>query len=324
MKTLLESLGPVARPVGDGLVIRPASEREVVAVLAVLRERQVSLGAEVMLDRSALARVGTIKERAMTLEAGAGVPVRVVEAKANEARLTLGPLSPAAWDASVADLVEHPAMAFRAVVPGRLEPIASQVTGVLADGHVVRSSVGPRHAAGPDLASLLVGAGGALGLVTGATLRLMPLHDVEQRRLFSFGTHAQALESTREALSAGASLARVVVRARAGRTVVEYLVRGSAPQVDREAELLGRCAEKVGGRFEGQGREAEVDGPEREASWADVASALSHGASVELFRPALSSVIARGVAGHEFVPPSPLFKGLRAAFDRTQALGRGP
>lgn len=324
MKTLLEALGPVAQPVGDGLVLRPASEREVVAVLAVLRDRQASLGAEVVLDRSALARVGAVQERGMTLEAGAGVPVRLLEAKANQARLTLGPLSPMAWEASVAELVEHPALAFRAVVPGRLEPIAAGVTGVLADGHVVRSAVGPRHAAGPDLASLLVGGGGGLGLVTAAVLRLMPLHDVEQHRLFSFGTSAQALEATREALSAGASLARAVVRGRAGRTVAEYTVRGSAARADREVELLARCAERVGGRFEGQGREAEVDGPEREASWADLATALAHGGSVELFRPALTSVIARGVAAHEFVPPSPLFKGLRAAFDRTHVLGRGP
>ncbi|MBL8920610.1 MAG: FAD-binding oxidoreductase [Myxococcaceae bacterium] len=324
MKTLLQALGPVAQAVGDGLVLRPASERELVAVLAVLRDRQASLGAEVMLDRSALARLGAVQDRAMTLEAGAGVPVRVVESKANHARLTLGPLSPMAWEASVGELVEHPALAFRAVVPGRLEPIAAGITGVLADGHLVRSAVGPRHAAGPDLASLLVGGGGALGLVTAAVLRLMPLHDAEQRRLFSFGTFAQALEATREALSAGVTFARAVLRGRAGRTVGEYTLRGAAAQVDRELELLARCAEHVGGRFEGLGREAEVDGPEREASWADLASALGHGGSVELFRPALTSVIARGVAAHEFIPPGPLFKGLRAAFDRSHVLGRGP
>lgn len=322
MKTLLEALGPVARVDGDGLLVRPATERELSAVLMVLRDRQASLGDGIGLDRGAFDRLGAVRERAMTIEAGAGVRVREVEARANEHRLTLGPLSPAAWDGSVAELVEHPARAYRAVVPGRLEALAVRVSGVLADGHVVSSPPGPRHAAGPDLASLLIGAGGALGLVTAATLRLMPTHDVEQRRLFSFATHALALEALREGLSAGASLARAVVRGRAGRTVVEVTVRGTVGQVDRELELLARCAEKTGGRFEGQGREVEVDGPEVEASWADVASALAQGASVELFRPSLATVIARGVTAHEFSPPSPLFKGLRAAFDRTQALGR--
>jgi FAD/FMN-containing dehydrogenase len=320
--TLLEALGPVARADGARLVASPRSERELSHVLMVLKERRASLGAEVTLDRSGFDRLAHVEDRSMTIDAGAGVSIRDVEARANAQRLSLGPLPPAAWSLSVGALVEDAAQAWRVVVPGRLEPIASRVTGVLADGHLVTSPPGPRHASGPDLPSLLIGAGGLVGLVTSATLRLTPLHDVEQRRLYSFVTQVPALEALREAISAGVAVARSVVRGRAGRTLVEISVRGTASSVERSLELFSRCAEQADGRFEGQGREPEVDGPEAEVSWAAVARALAVGTSVELFRVSLSSVIARGVPVAAFEPPHPLTRSLSAAFDRTQALGR--
>lgn len=277
-----------------------------------------------MLDRSGFDRLGRLDDRSMTIEAGAGIPVRELEARVNQQKLTLGALAPGAWETTVGSLVEDAALGFRVIVPGRLEPLALRVTGVLPDGAIVTSAPGPRHAVGPDLASLLIGGGGALGLVTSATLRLMPQPQDEQRRAYSFASHADALEALREALSAGASCARVVVRGRAGRTIVEVTVRGAAAQVERELALIGRCAESTSGRFEGQGREAEVDGVAHEATWSDVASALAQGASVELFRVSLSTVIARGVGARSFLPPSPLLRSLKDVFDRARVLGRLP
>lgn len=324
MKTLLESLGSIARASGDGLVLRPRSERELASALMVLRDRQVALGEGVTLDRSGFDRLGRLDDRSMTIEVGAGVSVRELEARVNQQKLTLGALAPAAWEATVGAMVEDSALGFRVIVPGRLEPLAVRVTGVLPDGATVISSPGPRHAVGPDLASLLIGGGGVLGLVTSATLRLMPQPADEQRRLFSFPSHADALEALRESLSAGASFARVVIRGRAGRTIAEVTVRGSAGQLEREQALIARCAESASGRFEGQGREAEVDGVAHEVTWSDVASALAQGASVELFRVSLSTVIARGVAVRSFLPPSPLMRSLKDVFDRARVLGRLP
>lgn len=295
MSALERSLGSMARRDGAQLVAAPTSERELAQLFAVLVDQRALLGRDVHLDRARLDWRGPVDDRSMTIEVGAGVTVRDVEARANAHRLTLGALAPSAWECSVGALVEHPGHAFRAVVPGRLEPIAARVVAVLAQGHVVTSAPGPRHASGPDLASLVIGAGGAVGLVTRATLRLEPLPAVEARRTSSFPTHAQAVEAVREALSAGLVPARVVLRARAGRFVAEVTSRGTASQVDRQLGLLSRLVERTQGRVEGVGREAEVDGAEHEATWDDVASALATGASVELFRVSLSTVLARGV-----------------------------
>jgi FAD/FMN-containing dehydrogenase len=290
----------------------------------VLRDRGLALGSEVMLDRSGFDRLARVEEQSMTIEAGAGVSIREVEARANAHRLSLGPLPPAAWSLSVGELIEDPGQAFRVVVPGRLECLASRVQGVLPDGHLVTSPPGPRHATGPDLATLLIGSGGRVGLVTSATLRLTPLPDVEHRLLFSFDTHVSAIESLRDALSAGVVVARAVVRGRAGRSLVEITVRGNRTSVECGLDLFSRCAERAAGRFEGQGRELEVDGAEAEVSWPAIARALSVGMSVELFRVSLASVMARGVPRAALEPPSPLTLSLSAAFDRTGALGSWP
>jgi FAD/FMN-containing dehydrogenase len=294
----------MARREGDRLLASPRTERDVAQLFAVLTDQRAVLGRDVQLDRARLGNLGAVDDRSMTLEAGSGVPVRDVEARANAHRLSLGALPPSAWELTVGELIEHPAHAFRAIVPGRLEPIASRVVAVLAQGHVITSAPGPRHASGPDLASLVIGGGGAVGLVTHATLRLEPLPAVEQRRTASFDTHAKGLEVLREALSAGLLPARVVLRSRAGRVIAEVTSRGTAAHVDRQLGLLTRSVEKAQGRVEGAGREAEVDGVEHEARWDDVASALATGASVELFRLSLATVLARGVRASESTPAS--------------------
>jgi FAD/FMN-containing dehydrogenase len=318
---LIDALGSVARLEGGRVIAAPRSERELTHVFMVLTERGAAFGAELELDRSSFDRLGPVNDRSMTIEAGAGVLVRDVEAAANHAHLSLGPLPPSAWELRVGELLEHPALAHRAVVPGRLECLAARVTGVTAAGHLVRSPPGPRHAAGPDLASLLVGASRRLGAITSAVLRLMERPSTVQRRLLSFDRHAAGLEALREALSLGADLSRCIVRGRAGRTVIELTLSGSDATVTRDARLVDSCAEHAGGRFEGQGREAEVDGDEHEASWPDVASALSLGASVELHRVSLWSVVARGVAPRVFMPEHPLSTALRAAIDPASLMG---
>jgi alkyldihydroxyacetonephosphate synthase len=58
---------------------------------------------------------------------------------------------------------------------GGIENLLAGFTAVLAGGRVVVAKTVPRRAAGPDVAGLLVGSEGTLGIVTEATLRVSPL-----------------------------------------------------------------------------------------------------------------------------------------------------
>lgn len=57
---------------------------------------------------------------------------------------------------------------------GGIEKTIAGLEAVLPGGRVVRSRTSPRWATGPDVASLMVGSEGTLGIVTEATLRVVP------------------------------------------------------------------------------------------------------------------------------------------------------
>jgi alkyldihydroxyacetonephosphate synthase len=58
---------------------------------------------------------------------------------------------------------------------GGIEDIVAGLEAVLPGGRVVRSEASPRNSTGPDVARLMIGSEGALGIVTEATLRVHPI-----------------------------------------------------------------------------------------------------------------------------------------------------
>jgi FAD/FMN-containing dehydrogenase len=284
--------------------LSPSSERELADVFAALRERPPQLGERVRLSLARFASAPAFDERSLTVHCDAGVPLVEVETLARQRRLSLGPLAPGAWQLTVGAFVEHPAHAYRPTALGRLEPVAERVRAVLADGHLVADGN-----AGPDLSGLVIGAGRALGVVTRATLRLVRTPERSLRHLYRFETHGQAIEAVRESLAAGVIFAHLTCRRRGGQWACQIVLEESAKVVLRWAAQFERCAERAGGHFEGEGCEAEVDDAEREVSWHEVGAALAGGASVQLFRVAQDSVMARGtderrrMVGGDFLKP---------------------
>ena len=69
---------------------------------------------------------------------------------------------------------------------GGIEDVLVALEAVLPTGRVVRSKMTPRRAVGPDVAALLIGAEGSLGIVTEATLRVSPIPDESADRCVRF------------------------------------------------------------------------------------------------------------------------------------------
>lgn len=69
---------------------------------------------------------------------------------------------------------------------GGIEDLLVALEAVLPTGIVARSKLTPRRAVGPDVASLLVGAEGSLGIVTEATLRVSAVPDESADRCVRF------------------------------------------------------------------------------------------------------------------------------------------
>jgi alkyldihydroxyacetonephosphate synthase len=74
---------------------------------------------------------------------------------------------------------------------------------VLADGRVVRIKATPRRSAGPDPRHLFLGAEGTAGIVTEATLKVVPLPESRRSLCFAFPDFDSGLEAIRHIVRAG-------------------------------------------------------------------------------------------------------------------------
>lgn len=81
---------------------------------------------------------------------------------------------------------------------GGIERAVAGLEAVLPGGKVVRSKTVPRSATGPDVASLMIGSEGTLGIVTEATLRVSPLPTETAERCIRFKHMADGVAASRK------------------------------------------------------------------------------------------------------------------------------
>ncbi len=85
---------------------------------------------------------------------------------------------------------------------GSIENMVAGLEAVLPGGRVLRSKSLPRRATGPDLASLMIGSEGTLGIVTEATLRVSPLPTETSDRCLRFQHMADGVAACRKIVQA--------------------------------------------------------------------------------------------------------------------------
>lgn len=92
---------------------------------------------------------------------------------------------------------------------GGIEDLVVGLEAVLPTGDVVRSKATPRRAAGPDLASFLIGSEGAFGIITEVTLAVSPIPDERTDMCLRF-----------EHMSDGVRACRLLAQSELGPTLV--------------------------------------------------------------------------------------------------------
>ena len=199
-------------------VVRPGSTAEVAGIVAVCRREGlalvpqggntglvgggVPLAGEVVLHLGRLDALGPVDEAAGQLTAGAGVTVAAVQAAARTAGWSYGVDLASRDSATVGGTVATNAGGIRVLRHGATRAQVLGVEAVLGTGSVVSHLGGlVKDNTGYDLAGLLCGSEGTLGVVTAARLRLVA--DLPERSvsLLAFG-------STGDALAASALLRR--------------------------------------------------------------------------------------------------------------------
>ena len=173
-------------------VVRPASADEVAAVLAVCREASVAvvpqggntglvggsvpLDGEIVISTRRMSSVGDVDGVAGQMTVGAGVTLASAQEAAHAAGWAFGVDLSARDSATIGGMVATNAGGLAFLRYGGMREQLAGIEAVLGNGDVVRHLGGlHKDNTGYDLASLLCGSEGTLGIVTAARLQLVPI-----------------------------------------------------------------------------------------------------------------------------------------------------
>src|SRR5215204_7681793 len=157
----------------------------------------------IVIDLTALDKIIEIDEVSMTVTAQAGVNGKRLEAELNERGLML-PHYPASVEwATVGGYIAARGSGVLSTRYGKIEDlllnlrVATPATGLIETVEV------PRHAVGPELTQLFVGSEGAFGVITRATLQLVPVPAERRFAAVAFPSVGTGIHAIRRALQVG-------------------------------------------------------------------------------------------------------------------------
>jgi FAD/FMN-containing dehydrogenase len=221
-------------------VVRPGSTEQVVAVVRACATHGVPVvprgggtglvggavprAGAVVCSLERLTAVGDVDPTTPSVVAGAGATLAAVDAAAARHGLAVGVDLAARDAATVGGMVATDAGGTRVVAHGTMRRHVLAVRAVLADGSVVGRVPGlVKDAGGYDLAQLLAGSEGTLGIITAVHLRLVPRPAATTTAVVGCGDVADVLDRVAAARRTGPLLAAELLQASGVRLVAAHL-----------------------------------------------------------------------------------------------------
>ena len=156
-----------------------------------------------VIDLRGLDRIVEIDERSLTVTAQAGVNGRELERVLNARGLML-PHYPASSEwATVGGYIAARGSGVLSTRYGKIEDLVLSLRVALPGGELIDTVSVPRHAVGPDLTQLFVGSEGTLGIITRATLRIVPMPETRRFATVAFPSVSAGIGAIRRALQVG-------------------------------------------------------------------------------------------------------------------------
>jgi alkyldihydroxyacetonephosphate synthase len=207
---------PLGRP---DVVVRPRTEEEVATVLAIAHEWRVPVvpwgggsgtqggavatSGGIVIDLRSLDEVIEIDETSMTVTVQAGKNGRDLEAELNARGLML-PHYPASVEwATVGGYIAARGSGVLSTRYGKIEDLLLTLRVATPAGGMMDTIAVPRHAMGPEITQLFVGSEGTLGVITRATLQIVPLPAERRFAAVAFPSVAAGIGAIRGALQVG-------------------------------------------------------------------------------------------------------------------------
>lgn len=193
-------------------VVRPGGVDEVVAILRWANGsktplvpfgggssvcRAIESGGAVVVDVTRLSAVGPVDEKSLLVRVGAGAFGGVLQDELEERGYTLGHQPQSMAISTVGGWIATHSCGQLSARFGAIEDVVQDFEAVLANGSVVRWKPSPRRSAGPDVGALMFGSEGTLGIVTEATLRIVPRPETRVDRCVRFDHMAEGVAACR-------------------------------------------------------------------------------------------------------------------------------
>jgi alkyldihydroxyacetonephosphate synthase len=262
------------------IAVRPRTTEEVSAVLRFASARGIPVTAwgggsgvqgaanadrgGIVLDLRAMHAVRHVDTLSLTAVVEAGLACRDFEAMLNQQGLSFTHYPASTEWATIGGSIAARGSGVLSSKYGKIEEHILSLEWVLPTGEIVTTPAVPRHAAGPELTQLLVGAEGTLGIVTAASVRLRLLPKTRIFVVAAFPELDAGIEAGRVIMTTG--LKPPVMRlydqhaashslARAVETPLEHptfvmMFDGEYPElVGLEARIAARVCAEHGGQM---------------------------------------------------------------------------
>lgn len=199
-------------PALPSCVVKPASTDQVVELLRWADHHRLGVvpfgggsgvcrgiepGGHVVVDTRAMNATGAIDEKSLLVAVQAGVLGDHLNHTLERRGFTLGHEPQSLSISTVGGWLATRACGQLSARFGGIEDLVAGLEAVLPGGRVVRSKTAPRRSTGPDIASLLIGSEGTLGIITEATLRVTEITRERDSRCLSFGSMSEGVAACR-------------------------------------------------------------------------------------------------------------------------------
>jgi alkyldihydroxyacetonephosphate synthase len=163
----------------------------------------ISPAGAIVVDLSSLDEVSDVDEKSRLVRAQAGVGGSQLHAVLSAQGFRLGHEPQSLALSTVGGWIATRACGQLSAAYGGIEDLVAGMVAVLPGGRVVESKTIPRRSAGPDIAALMIGSEGALGIVTEATLRVVPVPTARADRSIRFKSMADGVAACRRVAQSG-------------------------------------------------------------------------------------------------------------------------
>ncbi|MEK6795319.1 MAG: FAD-binding oxidoreductase [Spirochaetota bacterium] len=197
------------------IIVHPGTTEEVSKVLRIANTHRIPVipwgggsgsqgGAVPMyggitIDMKRMDKIISIDELSLTVTVETGINTQQLEWALEQKGYSMMHFPGSINCATLGGFLAHRGTGVLSTKYGKIEDMTITLEAVLPDGTIINTLPVPRHASGPDIAQLLIGSEGTLGIMTKATMKI---HRIPEARRF----HAFLFKDMTSAMAAGRNI----------------------------------------------------------------------------------------------------------------------